>query len=174
MFVDNSFVYTCLRWITQLSVKLDKTTCQWHRPCVALCLLPIDDDSRPITCELLTECNLVGHTFVLDFCIARRRSDTILILETCNKFDSWINTASDNIKQERVAGPAPRGEGRRMPSCLPAKIVVAKFNVTTTFSGRRADRPVQMHCRSTVGAGAGSRGSKNGVWQALPLALAGI
>jgi len=43
--------------------------------------------------------------------------------------------------QERFAGPAPRGEGQRMPSCLPAKIIVAKFNVTTIFPERtgRAD-----------------------------------
>ena len=38
--------------------------------------------------------------------------------------------------QERFAGPAPRGEGQRMPSCLPVKIIDAKFNVTTIFPDR--------------------------------------
>ena len=61
-----------------------------------------------------------------------------------------------------------------MPSCLPAKIIVAKLNVTNIFTGpngpgrrvgrpdgragpcsRRADRPVHMYCRSTAGAWAG-------------------
>jgi hypothetical protein len=46
-----------------------------------------------------------------------------------------------HYKQERFAGLAPCGEGQRMPSCLPAKINVAKFNVTTIIPDRmgRAD-----------------------------------
>ena len=77
-------------------------------------------------------------------------------------------------QQERFAGPAPRGEGQRMPSCLPAKIIVAKFNVTTIFPermgwadgwagptgglARTADGPVHMYCRSAAGAGQGRQG----------------
>jgi hypothetical protein len=60
--------------------------------------------------------------------------------------------------QERFAEPAPRGEGQRMPSCLPVKIIDAKCNVTTMFPDRtdRADgrsdpyRPLIVTERSII------------------------
>ena len=50
--------------------------------------------------------------------------------------DDCIIFCDGNFKQERFAGPAPRGEGQRMPSCLPVEIIDAKFNVTLIFPDR--------------------------------------
>ena len=52
----------------------------------------------------------------------------------------WMTGTANRLAlagiQERFAGPAPRGEGQRMPSCLPPIIIVAKINVTTIVPDR--------------------------------------
>ena len=41
-----------------------------------------------------------------------------------------MSVDSNNVKQERFAGPAPRGEGQRMRSCLSIKSLPPIYNLT--------------------------------------------
>jgi len=83
--------------------------------------------------------------------------------------------SSGNCFVQRFAGPAPRGEGHRMPSCLQVEIMYANLMLplySRTGQGRRAARPVLTTggpARAEILTAAAARALQNGRRLALAL-----